>query len=122
MSPSPAILFVLLQSSTSVAQPVTFSDVTFQAGIHFQHESGLSPDKLIVETVGSGVAWLDYDNDGWQDLYFVSGAVVAREQASPGNVLFRNSGQGTFENVTRQCGCRRPGRLRNGRGRWRLRR
>jgi len=51
-----------------------------------------------VETFGSGVAWIDYDNDGFQDLYFVNGA--------PGsaNALYHNNGDGTFKDVTQQAG------------------
>jgi enediyne biosynthesis protein E4 len=77
---------------------ITFADVTAKAGIDFVHQSGASPDKFMVETFGSGVAWLDYDNDGFQDLYFVNGA--------PGtaNVLYHNNKDGTFTDVTRQAG------------------
>jgi hypothetical protein len=50
------------------------------------------------ETFGSGVAWIDYDDDGWQDLFFVNGA------RGSANVLYRNSGNGTFTDVTRQAG------------------
>jgi hypothetical protein len=75
-----------------------FMDVTRQSKIDFVHKSGASPDKYMVETFGSGVGWIDYDNDGFQDLYFVNGA--------PGtaNVLYRNNKDGTFTDVTRQAG------------------
>ena len=80
------------------AAPVQFVDVTAQAGIEFVHSSGASPDKIMMETFGSGVAWIDYDNDGFQDLYFVNGA--------PGsaNALYHNNRNGTFTDVTRQAG------------------
>jgi len=75
-----------------------FEDVTAKAGIHFVHTSGATPDKHMVETFGSGVAWIDFDNDGFPDLYFVSGA--------PGsaNALYRNNGNGTFTDVTTRSG------------------
>ena len=78
--------------------PVQFVDVTAQAGLEFVHHSGASPDKIMMETFGSGVAWIDYDNDGFQDLYFVNGA--------PGsaNALYHNNRNGTFTDVTRQAG------------------
>jgi len=78
--------------------PVQFVDVTAQAGIEFVHNSGASPDNIMMETFGSGVAWIDYDNDGFQDLYFVNGA--------PGsaNALYHNNRNGTFTDVTRQAG------------------
>ena len=80
------------------AAPALFADVTAKAGITFAHTSGATAEKHMVETFGSGVAWIDYDNDGFVDLYFVSGA--------PGssNVLYHNSGKGTFEDVTRRSG------------------
>ncbi len=103
-----AIAFFLLCHQQFAQQPpdsrVVFSDVTQAAGIDFLHESGQSKDKLIVETVGSGVAWLDYDNDGYLDLYFVNGSRISENKLSPGNALFRNDGRGTFENVTRKAG------------------
>jgi len=77
---------------------VQFSDVTARSKIDFVHQSGASPEKYMVETFGSGVAWIDYDNDGFVDLYFVNGA--------PGsaNALYRNNHDGTFADVTRQAG------------------
>lgn len=83
---------------------MVFSDVTQASGIDVLHESGLSKEKLIVETVGSGLAWIDYDNDGYLDLYFVNGSRMSEEKPSPGNALIRNGGRGTFENVTRKAG------------------
>jgi enediyne biosynthesis protein E4 len=49
-----------------------FADVTAQAGIHFRHNSGAYGGKLLPETLGSGCAFLDYDNDGWQDILLVN--------------------------------------------------
>ncbi|MEP6917541.1 MAG: CRTAC1 family protein [Acidobacteriota bacterium] len=78
--------------------PGRFVDVTAASGISFVHQSGASSDKFMVETFGSGVAWLDYDNDGFADLYFVNGA--------PGsaNALYHNNHDGTFTDVTQQAG------------------
>jgi enediyne biosynthesis protein E4 len=104
-----AVLFVLvpvwLADQASHAPPdshVRFVDVTAEAGIHFVHESGKSPEKYMMETFGSGVAWIDYDNDGFVDLYFVNGA--------PGtsNALYHNNHDGTFTDVTKQAGVAGP--------------
>src|SRR5437773_12570381 len=84
-----AAAFLLLIVSPSDTR-VQFIDATAGAGIAFKHENGGSREKLMVETFGSGVAWLDYDNDGWLDLYFANGADLAAGKASPGNVLYRS--------------------------------
>ena len=80
------------------APPPLFADVTAKAGITFVHKSGASPEKYMVETFGSGVAWIDYDNDGFPDLYFVNGA--------PGtaNALYHNNKEGSFADVTARAG------------------
>jgi enediyne biosynthesis protein E4 len=80
----------------SVASPL-FADVTKAAKIDFVHNSGASSDKLMIETFGSGVAWLDYDTDGFQDLYFINGMPGAA------NALYRNNRDGTFTDVTEQA-------------------
>src|SRR5262249_7556193 len=80
-------------------QPVSFLDITRSAKITFKHENGTSAEKLMVETFGSGVAWLDYDNDGFLDLFFANGANLHEGKPSPGNVLLRNTGKGTFVDV-----------------------
>ncbi len=79
-------------------RPAVFVDVTAKAKIDFVHKSGASPEKYMVETFGSGVAWIDYDNDGFQDLYFVNGAPGAAD------ALYRNQKDGTFRDVTAQAG------------------
>jgi hypothetical protein len=101
-----SLLLLLLVPSSSVEPTVQtrsalrplFADVTAKSKIGFVHKSGASPDKYMVETFGSGVAWIDYDNDGFQDLYFVNGA--------PGtsNALYRNNQDGTFTDVTQRAG------------------
>jgi hypothetical protein len=80
------------------APRMQFADVTSKAGIDFVHKSGASPEKRMFETFGSGVAWIDYDNDGFQDLFFVNGA--------PGssNALYHNNHDGTFTDVTQRAG------------------
>lgn len=86
----------------SVARPAAsalrFTDVTASAHITFTHQSGASAQKYMVETFGSGVAWIDFDNDGFPDLFFVNGA--------PGsaNALYRNNRDGTFTDVTATAG------------------
>ena len=78
--------------------PARFADVTAKAGITFVHASGATPDKYMFETFGSGLAWIDVDNDGLVDLYFVNGAPGAS------NALYRNNGDGTFTDVTQESG------------------
>ena len=77
---------------------IQFADVTAAANIAFVHASGASPEKHMVETFGSGVAWIDYDNDDSPDLFFVNGA--------PGsaNALYHNNRDGTFTDVTQKAG------------------
>ncbi|HSR54192.1 MAG TPA: CRTAC1 family protein [Acidobacteriota bacterium] len=86
---------------------VTFTDITEEAGIDFVHNNGARGDKYLPETMGGGVAFLDYDGDGDQDLLFVNSSDwpwSARSNPSPGLTLFRNDGQGRFQNVSRQAG------------------
>jgi hypothetical protein len=88
---------------------VTFRDVSEDAGISFRHFSGHRTTQL-PEDMGSGAAWGDYDRDGWLDLYVVneSGPLTMSSEetaSSPAhNVLYRNRGDGTFEDVTAVAG------------------
>lgn len=103
------ILLLLLTISSAAAQPPTFVDVTEQAGIQFRHNNGKTEHKHIIETMGSGVVFFDYDTDGDPDLYFVNSGSIPQEtqdtqQAEPGNVLYRNEGDGHFIDVTETAG------------------
>ena len=86
--------------------PVKFVDITTAAGIRFVHANGAFGDKLLPETMGAGVAFLDYDNDGDQDLLFVNSCPWPGHEAKPAptQALYRNDGKGHFEDVTKQAG------------------
>src|SRR6185436_14044509 len=91
------------------AQPTTalpqFNDVTASAGIHFRHTSGAFGKKYLPETLGAGVAFLDADGDGWQDLFFVNSKTWPGQPAKPSApALYRNNGNGTFTDVTAASG------------------
>ncbi len=89
--------------------PIEFTDVTAAAGIGFRHNSGAFGEKYLPETMGAGAAFLDYDNDGWQDILLVNstgwpGQKGRRTTAA----LYRNNKDGTFTDVTREAGLAAP--------------
>jgi hypothetical protein len=85
--------------------PVGFTDVTAQAGIHFKHHSGAFGKKYLPETMGSGACFLDYDNDGWQDILLVNSMDwPERKSVKSYPALYHNNQDGTFTDVTRQAG------------------
>ncbi len=80
-------------------------DVTASAGIHFRHNSGAYGGKLLPGTLGSGCAFLDYDNDGWQDILFVNGMDWPGHKRERTTLqLYRNNRNGTFTDITRRAG------------------
>jgi enediyne biosynthesis protein E4 len=85
---------------------VKFVDVTRSAGIRFRHDNAASAEKYLIETMGSGCAWIDCDQDGLLDLYLVNGA--ATRVYTPPHVLrsalYHNNGDGTFTDVTDKAG------------------
>jgi hypothetical protein len=99
--------------------PVKLVDVAEQAGLRYPSiYGGVDRKRFIIETNGSGVALLDYDNDGWLDALVLSGTLLkegAREDATwpagqePTNRLYRNRRDGSFEDVTDRAGLRRTG-------------
>jgi enediyne biosynthesis protein E4 len=91
--------------ATPETSTVQFRDVTQQAGIHFVHNHGAFGKKFLPETMGPGVAFIDYDNDGWPDIFLVNG------MDWPGHVLkhstpklYHNNHDGTFTEVTHKAG------------------
>src|SRR2546421_184056 len=88
-----------------------FTDVTEQARIAWHHFSGESPDRFLIETMGGGVAFLDFDGDGFDDLFFVNGGETPHgKSTSPvRNALYRNLGNGEFEDVSATAGVDRLG-------------
>jgi len=87
---------------------MNFTDVTAEAGIKFIHYNGAEGDKLLPETMGGGVAFLDYDSDGDQDLLFINGTdwpwAKKKSGQPPTMALYRNDGKGRFTEATTGSG------------------
>ena len=105
------LVFFLAAGATESAAPAdapstaTFRDVTQQSGIHFVHNNGAYGKKFLPETMGPGVAFIDYDNDGWPDIFLVNGTDWpghAQKHSTP--KLYRNNHDGTFTDVTHKAG------------------
>ncbi|MFQ5793198.1 MAG: FG-GAP repeat domain-containing protein, partial [Acidobacteriota bacterium] len=106
-APALPVLAALL-SQTEPLQ-VRFVDVTKASGIRFTHNNGAFGKKYLPETMGSGCAFFDFDGDGDQDLLFVNGRDwPERRQTGSTAALYRNRGDGTFEDVTPGSGLDRP--------------
>jgi enediyne biosynthesis protein E4 len=88
--------------------PVVFQDVTHQAGLDtWTHRMGTPEKQFILDTNGSGAGLLDYDNDGWLDIYLVNGSTydaLTGKVTPPHAALFHNNHDGTFTNVAEQAG------------------
>jgi len=98
-------LFPVIANAQNTQAGVQFADVTAKAGIRFVHNNGAFGKKFLPETVGPGVAFIDYDNDGWPDIFLVNGADW------PGHLtkhttpkLYHNNRDGTFTDVTHKAG------------------
>ncbi len=87
---------------------VVFKDVTKVAGLApWRHVMGTAQKKYILETDGSGVGLIDYDNDGWLDIYLVNGSTydaIAGRKTPPHAALFHNNHDGTFTDVAAKAG------------------
>jgi enediyne biosynthesis protein E4 len=109
-SPSPvqAPAEVIPKVSVELARPsgpIEFVDVTAQAGIHFKHNTGAFGKKYLPETMGSGVCFIDYDNDGWQDIFLVNSMDWPEHKSGKSfPALYHNNHDGTFTDVTREAG------------------
>jgi hypothetical protein len=94
--------------AAATAKQVTFTEATTQAGFdNVVHVHGGTGRKFYIETVPPGVCWLDFDRDGWQDAYFVQSGPLPgtpRPPGTPHSRLFRNTGNGSFLDVTDKAG------------------
>ena len=104
-----ALTAATLVSGDPAAQPAAaiphFTDATASAGITFRHTNGAFGKKYLPETLGSGAAFLDADNDGWQDILLVNSRKWPGRTGAPAYpALYRNNRNGTFTDVTRTAG------------------
>lgn len=85
---------------------VTFRDVARAAGIVFTHDNAASGEKYLIETMGSGCGWIDYDQNGLLDLYLVNGAATRlyTPKLPLRSALYKNNGDGSFTDVTKHAG------------------
>ena len=105
--------------ANSEDSPGSFTDVAQKLGISFRYQSSHTPKKYLLETMGAGIALLDYDNDGRLDIYFVNGAPLSDptpQKAFPAktgpeywNRLYHQKLDGTFEDVTERAGLQGAG-------------
>jgi len=106
-----AALSLAVVSPLAGAQPpqsspaITFREITQQAGIRFLHNNAAFGRKYLPETMGSGVAFIDYDNDGWPDIFLVNGTGwPGRPSRHSTPKLYHNNHDGTFTDVTHKAG------------------
>jgi hypothetical protein len=108
---APALPAAANQAAAS-AYPVQFTDIAAQAGLRdIVYYGGVDAKTYIVEVNGCGVAFFDYDNDGWPDLLVLNGSRLKgfEKGKEPTNHLYRNNRDGTFTDVTRKAGLERSG-------------
>ena len=103
---SPPVPISAITQAVRPSGPIQFTDVTSQAGIHFKHNSGAFGKKYLPGTMGSGVCFIDYDNDGWQDIFLVNSMDWPGQKAGGPSypALYHNNHDGTFTDVTRAAG------------------
>ena len=106
-SAAPAAIGVLLVAAADTTAPIVFEDIAARAGVQFTLANSATGRKHIIEPMLGGVAVLDYDGDGRQDLYFVNGArIPSLEKDDPAywNRLYKQAADGRFVDTTREAG------------------
>jgi hypothetical protein len=96
----------ILAAAAAAPSSLQFTDVTAASKIRFTHTNGAAGKKYLPETMGSGGAFLDYDNDGWLDVFLVNSThwPGAKAAGRPTSALYRNNHDGTFTDVTAKAG------------------
>src|SRR5262245_36822024 len=89
-----AVAALSLGGWTQSAVPIAFKDIAGQAGLTFLHDNAATPEKYLIETMGAGCAWIDFNQDGLLDIYLVNSAATTayRPKRSLHNALYRNNG------------------------------
>ncbi len=110
----PAGALALLAAQQPQPGPIRFEEITQKAGISFTHSFGAEKLGSLLESTGGGAVWFDYNNDGYPDLYVVSGTPLEKGMhpyplrkppaVPPHNHLYKNNGNGTFTDVTEEAG------------------
>jgi enediyne biosynthesis protein E4 len=101
-----AIRLVELAGAAQQQTHVQFVNIASEAKVAFKHENGATPQKYMPETMAGGSIILDYNNDGWPDIFFVNGGSFVDKQKAAGarHRLYRNNKDGTFTDVTATSG------------------
>jgi enediyne biosynthesis protein E4 len=105
-APGPAVRIPQTEASPAAA-PIKFEDIAAKAGVRFITQNSPTPNKNQIETMVAGVALLDYDGDGYLDIYLVNGAAIpSLQKDTPAywNRLYHNNHDGTFTDVTERAG------------------
>ena len=113
---APLMAAQLAKTQDAPPIPVRYTDVREAAKITFQQDSTQTEEKYYLETMGTGVAWIDYDQDGLMDLYFVQSAAtdIYKPPHPLRSALYHNNGDGTFTDVTDKAGVRGEGHYGQG--------
>jgi enediyne biosynthesis protein E4 len=106
------LIAVAATAAPPAAGPIVFEEIAARSGLRFVTDSSPTPNKNQPETMVGGVALLDYDNDGYLDVYLVNGAAIPslrKESPKYWNRLFHNNGDGSFTDVTEKAGVKGEG-------------
>ena len=95
-----------MRHAVPAATPGNFVDITQSSHVLFDAQASHTSKKYLIETMGSGCGWIDYDQNGLLDLYLVNSAATAvyKPKQPPASALYRNNGDGTFTDVTSNAG------------------
>ena len=99
------LLFPASKADNNTEREIIFRDIAKDAGIHFVHDNAATAEKYLIETMGSGCGWIDYNADGLLDLYLANGAAnrLYKPKKPLRAALYRNNGDGTFTDVTEKA-------------------